>query len=70
VQVSFFDSKQCDRIEQEIDDMVKLAEQGCFKQHTVDRSPLRVKYFFGEGYTYGSQMTQKGPGQERLYAKV
>jgi len=68
--VPFFNSEQCATIEKEIDNIAILAEQGLYKEHTVDRSPLRVKYFFGEGYTYGSQMAQKGPGQERLYAKV
>ena len=33
------------------------------------RAPLRNKYFFGEGYTYGSQLTKRGPGNERLYSK-
>ncbi|KAI8794392.1 RNA demethylase ALKBH5, partial [Biomphalaria glabrata] len=32
-------------------------------------APLRNKYFFGEGYTYGSQLTKRGPGSERLYSK-
>ena len=68
--VPFFNSEQCAIIENEIDNTAILADQGIYKEHTVDRSPLRVKYFFGEGYTYGSQMTQRGPGQERLYAKV
>ena len=66
----FFNAEQCAVIEKEIDKVVKKADCGKYKEHTVDRSPLRVKYFFGEGYTYGSQMMQKGPGQERLYAKV
>ena len=34
-----------------------------FKDRTVDRTPLLVKYFFGEGYS--SQAT--APGQEKLY---
>jgi hypothetical protein len=25
------------------------------------------RYFFGEGYTYGSQLSKRGPGMERLY---
>ena len=33
----------------------------------MDLAPLRNKYFFGEGYTYGSQLERKGPGMERLY---
>ena len=47
---------------------MKLADNNHYKKHTVDRAPLRNKYFFGEGYTYGSQMAKRGPGQERLYA--
>jgi hypothetical protein len=31
---------------------------------------LRNKYFFGEGYTYGSQLERKGPGMERVYEVV
>lgn len=27
-----------------------------------------IRYFFGEGYTYGSQMPNKGMGMERVYA--
>jgi alkylated DNA repair protein alkB family protein 5 len=33
----------------------------------VGRAPLRNKNFFGEGYTYGSQLQKRRPGQERLY---
>ena len=36
-----------------------------FKERTVDRTPLLVKYFFGERYDLGGQT--KGPGHERLY---
>merc|ERR1719328_75058 len=36
-----------------------------FKERTVDRTPLLVKYFFGERYDLGGQ--SKGPGHERLY---
>lgn len=64
----FFDDKQCREIEKKIDDVVRLAANGEYKPNTVDRAPLRCKYFFGEGYTYGSQMVKRGPGQERLYA--
>ncbi|GLH15683.1 Putative alkylated DNA repair protein alkB-like protein 5 [Gryllus bimaculatus] len=62
-----FDSEECDAIERKIDEVVKLADQGKYKQCTVDRAPLRSKYFFGEGYTYGSQLSKRGPGMERLY---
>ena len=64
-----FSEEQCDEIEKKIDEVVRIAERGMYKQHTVDRAPLRNKYFFGEGYTYGSQLEKKGPGMERLYPK-
>ncbi len=64
-----FTEDQCEIIEQKIDEVVAQAEKGLFLEKTVDRAPLRNKYFFGEGYTYGAQMEQKGPGQERLYPK-
>ena len=56
-------------IEQQIDDVVILGAQGVYKKKTLDTAPLRNKYFFGEGYTYGSQMSKKGPGMERLHPK-
>lgn len=64
-----FTDDQCEEIEKKINDTVKIADKGTYKQHTVDRAPLRNKYFFGEGYTYGSQLQKKGPGMERLYPK-
>jgi len=71
-----FDDDTCRLIESKIDDVVRTAEVGVYRKHTVDRAPLRNKYFFGEGYTYGAQVskvsgssTRKGPGNERLYAK-
>ena len=68
-QKRLFLSDACKIIEQKIDDIVELANTGLYKKHTVDRSPLRNKYFFGEGYTYGAQLAKKGPGNERLFAK-
>lgn len=62
-----FDGDQCAAIENKIDEVVELADQGKYKPCTVDRAPLRSKYFFGEGYTYGSQLSKRGPGMERLY---
>ena len=56
-------------LEKKGNEVVEAAERGVYRRHTVDRAPLRNKYFFGEGYTYGNQMTRKGPGQERLYPK-
>ncbi len=64
-----FSSEECKQIECKIDETVQLGEEDVFKSKTVDRAPLRNKYFFGEGYTYGSQLVKKGPGQERLYPK-
>ena len=64
-----FSENQCDIIEKKIDDVVSIANRGVYKEHTVDRAPLRNKYFFGEGYTYGSQLERRGPGMERLYPK-
>ncbi|OWF52749.1 RNA demethylase ALKBH5-like [Mizuhopecten yessoensis] len=68
-QRSLFSSEECKAIEGKIDSVVKHARLGDYKAHTVDRAPLRNKYFFGEGYTYGSQLAKKGPGMERLYPK-
>lgn len=64
-----FSEDQCEVIEKKIDEVVQIASKGVYKEHTVDRAPLRSKYFFGEGYTYGSQLEKKGPGMERLYPK-
>lgn len=68
-QLLLFGEDECATVERKIDEVVKKANSGDYKTQTVDRTPLRCKYFFGEGYTYGSQLTQKGPGQERLYDK-
>jgi alkylated DNA repair protein alkB family protein 5 len=64
-----FDHEDCLEIEKKIDEVVENGEKGLYREKTVDRAPLRNKYFFGEGYTYGKQMSEKGPGQERLYAR-
>ena len=66
-QMRMFNDHECCVIEKNIDYIVKMAMCGQFKDHTVDYAPLRSKYFFGHGYTYGSQMDKRGPGQERLY---
>ncbi|KAK0049286.1 RNA demethylase ALKBH5 [Biomphalaria pfeifferi] len=68
-QQKLFSADDCSEIEKKIDKVVKLSDIGLYKEHTVDRAPLRNKYFFGEGYTYGSQLTKRGPGSERLYSK-
>lgn len=68
-QKSIFTPEECARIEEKIDEVVMAGEKGQYREHTVDRAPLRNKYFFGEGYTYGAQLEKRGPGQERLYKK-
>ncbi|XP_067859193.1 RNA demethylase ALKBH5 [Heptranchias perlo] len=68
-QLRLFTADECTEIETKIEDVVSRAEKGIYRDHTVDRAPLRNKYFFGEGYTYGSQLEKRGPGQERLYPK-
>lgn len=68
-QKSIFTPEECTLIEEKIDEVVSKAEAGAYREHTVDRAPLRNKYFFGEGYTYGAQLEKRGPGQERLYSK-
>ena len=64
-----FDREECEKIEEKIDEVVQSANEGVYKSRTVDRAPLRVKYFFGEGYTYGKQLAERGPGQERLFPR-
>lgn len=64
-----FDREECEKIEEKIDEIVQLANKGTYRSRTVDRAPLRVKYFFGEGYTYGKQLAERGPGQERLFPR-
>ncbi|XP_076004078.1 RNA demethylase ALKBH5 [Genypterus blacodes] len=68
-QKSVFSPEDCAHIEEKIDEVVAKGEAGLYREHTVDRAPLRNKYFFGEGYTYGAQLEKRGPGQERLYRK-
>lgn len=68
-QIQLFSPEECSLIEAKIDEVVSRAEKGLYREHTVDRAPLRNKYFFGEGYTYGAQLQKRGPGQERLYPK-
>ncbi|XP_071509093.1 RNA demethylase ALKBH5-like [Diadema antillarum] len=68
-QRQLFSDEECHVIEEKINEVVEIAAKGVYRDHTVDRAPLRNKYFFGEGYTYGSQLTRKGPGQERLYPR-
>ncbi|ELU06866.1 hypothetical protein CAPTEDRAFT_35874, partial [Capitella teleta] len=64
-----FNDSACKEIEAKIEEVVRKAANGEYKKNTVDTAPLRNKYFFGEGYTYGSHMEARGPGMERLYPK-
>ncbi|KFM68135.1 putative alpha-ketoglutarate-dependent dioxygenase ABH5, partial [Stegodyphus mimosarum] len=64
-----FSDEESKAIEDKIDEVVAIGEKGLYKKYTVDRAPLRNKYFFGEGYTYGSQLLRKGPGMEKLYPR-
>ena len=48
-QYSFFSENDCTILERMIDDQV-VAKIDTFKPCTVDKAPLRNKYFFGEGY--------------------
>uniref|UniRef100_A0A914XRH0 Alpha-ketoglutarate-dependent dioxygenase alkB homolog 5 n=1 Tax=Plectus sambesii TaxID=2011161 RepID=A0A914XRH0_9BILA len=70
VQKRLFSDRLCEQLEEQIEMVEEKANRGEYKKNTVDRSPLRVKYFFGEGYTYGDQLERKGPGMERLYPKT
>jgi alkylated DNA repair protein alkB family protein 5 len=66
---NFFDESMCRKIEKKIDQIAEKAKCGLYRQKTYDRAPLRNKYFFGEGYTYGKFMDDKGPGKEKIYPK-
>ncbi|XP_022102383.1 RNA demethylase ALKBH5-like [Acanthaster planci] len=68
-QYQLFSDAESKEIEKKIDEVVQNGLEGKYRLHTVDRAPLRNKYFFGEGYTYGAQLSKRGPGQERLYPK-
>ncbi|XP_055769722.1 RNA demethylase ALKBH5-like isoform X2 [Salvelinus fontinalis] len=48
VQVEVFSKEDCDVIEGKINEVVANGEAGLYREHTVDRAPLRNKYFFGE----------------------
>ncbi|KAK4874482.1 hypothetical protein RN001_013842 [Aquatica leii] len=62
-----FNEFECRKLESYVQNVIKLGNGGYYKEHSVDRALLRTKYFFGERYTYGTQMMQKGLGMERLY---
>ncbi|XP_052371395.1 RNA demethylase ALKBH5 [Oncorhynchus keta] len=69
VQVEVFSKEDCDVIEGKINEVVANGEAGLYREHTVDRAPLRNKYFFGEGYTYGAQLEKSSLKRTRLYPK-
>merc|ERR1719253_1873280 len=55
-----FSPDECQELERLIDQVVVDAERGLFKEHTVDLTPMRNKYFFGFAYTYGAQKEHPG----------
>ncbi|XP_057671865.1 RNA demethylase ALKBH5-like [Diorhabda carinulata] len=57
------------KFETNVDEIVHKGKNGALKKSTIDLTPLRIKYFFGERYTYGSQNGENGIGSERLYPK-
>mmetsp|Transcript_10484 Transcript_10484/g.17360 ORF Transcript_10484/g.17360 Transcript_10484/m.17360 type:complete len:381 (-) Transcript_10484:93-1235(-) len=59
----FWNEEACADIEAEIEGIAVQARKGKYRAKTVDRTPLRSKYFFGYGYTYGSQISKKGGEQ-------
>ncbi len=67
--LKLFDKEECVKLEGKVDKVREKALAGQYKRFTFDRAPLRNKYFFGEGYTYGNQLEQKGEGNERLFPK-
>lgn len=63
VHTGFWSEEACAKIEADIESLAVMAKAGHFREKTVDRTPLRSKYFFGYGYTYGSQISKKGDEQ-------
>lgn len=59
----FWNEDACADIEAEVEGIAGIARAGKYRAKTVDRTPLRSKYFFGYGYTYGSQISKKGGEQ-------
>lgn len=50
-----FSREECPRIKSHIE-VVRAAEKGLYKEHTVDRAPLHNNYFFRECYTFVAQL--------------
>ena len=44
-------------IEERIMEVCKKGDRGGYKSCTVDRAHLRNKFYFGEGYVYGQQVS-------------
>mmetsp|Transcript_63897 Transcript_63897/g.152400 ORF Transcript_63897/g.152400 Transcript_63897/m.152400 type:complete len:425 (+) Transcript_63897:110-1384(+) len=63
VHEKFWSEDTCAAVERVVDQITELAARGAFKERTVDRTPLRNKYFFGFGYTYGPQVAKRGDEQ-------
>lgn len=58
--MQLFSAEESQELERLIDQVTVDAERGLFKDHTVDLTPMRNKYFFGFAYTYGAQKEHAG----------
>jgi len=58
--VPLFSPADCERLEELIEQVTIDAQRGLFKDHSVDLTPFRNKYFFGFAYTYGAQKDYPG----------
>lgn len=58
--IPLFLPADCTRIEELIEKVTVDAQRGLFKEHSVDLTPFRNKYFFGFAYTYGAQRDYPG----------
>eukprot|EP00747_Dinoflagellata_sp_TGD_P070254 gnl/TRDRNA2_/TRDRNA2_156510_c0_seq1.p1 gnl/TRDRNA2_/TRDRNA2_156510_c0~~gnl/TRDRNA2_/TRDRNA2_156510_c0_seq1.p1 ORF type:complete len:338 (-),score=67.55 gnl/TRDRNA2_/TRDRNA2_156510_c0_seq1:76-1089(-) len=63
VHEGFWSEEACHEVELFIETLGEMGRKGKFRAKTLDRTPLRSKYFFGYGYTYGSQISKKGGEQ-------
>ena len=52
-----FSPEDCERIEHRIKEVCKKSVGAGYKECTVDRAHLRNKFYFGEGYVYGQQVS-------------
>mmetsp|Transcript_77032 Transcript_77032/g.212877 ORF Transcript_77032/g.212877 Transcript_77032/m.212877 type:complete len:562 (-) Transcript_77032:123-1808(-) len=58
--IPLFTPADCEHIEELIEQVTIDAQRGLFKEHSVDLTPFRNKYFFGFAYTYGAQRDYPG----------